>query len=95
MFMTNQQATELSEPSIGPLHDPTASITPQLASIFIAPGFVVFAVVHDQFNASLVQAAAQRIGVVSCVGNLPAPAFVAGGLAVAGRGLGRAWLPQA
>src|SRR6516165_6736958 len=71
MFMTNQQATELSEPSIGPLHDPTASITPQLASIFIAPGFVVLAVRHDQFNASLVQAAAQRVGIVSGVGNHP------------------------
>ena len=69
--MTNQQATELSEPSIGPLHDPTASITPQLASIFIAPGFVVLAVRHDQFNASLVQAAAQRVGIVSGVGNHP------------------------
>ena len=71
MFMTNQQATELSEPSIGPLHDPTASITPQLASIFIAPGSVVLAVGHDQFNASLVQAAAQRVGIVSGVGNHP------------------------
>src|SRR5215470_3573365 len=71
MFMTNEQATELSQPSIGPLHDPAASITPQLASIFIAPGFVVLAVGHDQFNASLVQAAAQRVGFVSGVGNHP------------------------
>src|SRR3974390_3348426 len=71
MFMTNQQATELSEPDIGSLHNPTASITSQLASIFIAPRFVVGAVGHDEFNAWLPQAAAQRIGVVSHVGNHP------------------------
>ena len=71
MFMTNQQAAELSEPSIGSLHDPAASITPQFAPIFIAPGFVVPAVGDDQFNAALLQATAERIGIVSRISDHP------------------------
>lgn len=69
--MTNQQAAKLSEPRVGTLNDPAAFIAPEFSSIFIAPLLVVLAVRCDQFNASLLQALAQRIGIVSAVGNHP------------------------
>ena len=71
MLMTNQQAAKLSEPRVGTLDDPAAFIAPEFSSICIAPGLVVLPVRCDQFNASLLQALAQRIGIVSAVGNHP------------------------
>ncbi len=53
MLMTNQQPAELAEPGVGSLHDPAALITPQFASIFVAPLLVVLPVRRDQFDASL------------------------------------------
>src|SRR5271157_2660936 len=41
MLMTNQQATELTEPRVGSLHDPAALVAPQFASIFVTPFLVV------------------------------------------------------
>ena len=80
MLMANQQSAELTEPSVGPLHDPAAEIAPQLASIFVSPFLVVVPVRHDQVDAALLQALPQRVGIVSSVcyhalGLLPWAAF--------------------
>ena len=55
MLMTNQQAAELTEPSVGSLHDPATLIAPQFASIFITPFLVVAPVGHNQLNAALLE----------------------------------------
>ncbi len=80
MLMTNQQAAELAQPGVGSLDNPAAHITPQFSSIFVAPLPAVLAVGSNQFYASLLQALAQRVGVVAAVGNhalglLPRAAF--------------------
>ena len=67
--MTNQQSAELPEPGVGSFHDPAALVAPQLAPIFVAPLLVVLPVRRDQFDASLLQSLAQRIGVVAAVGD--------------------------
>lgn len=41
MLLTNQQAAELTEPSIGSLHDPSAFVASYLAPVFIPPPLVV------------------------------------------------------
>ena len=80
MLMTNQQTAELTQPCVGSLHNPAADVTPQLASIFVAPFLVVFTVGRNQFDASLLQSLPQRVGVVAAVGDytlglLPRPSF--------------------
>jgi len=82
MLMTDQQASELTKPRIGSLHNPAALITPQFAPIFVAPSLVVLAVGRNQFNPSLLQALTQWVGVVAAVGDharglLPWAAFPA------------------
>src|ERR1035437_9147316 len=82
MFMTDQQSSELTEPGVGSLHNPAALITPQFAPIFVAPSLIVLAVGRNQFNASLLQALTQWVGVVAAVGDhalrlLPRAAFPA------------------
>ncbi len=69
MLMTNQQAAKLSEPCIGSLDNPSALVAPEFSSIFITPHLVVLPVGCDQFNASLLQALAQGVGIVAAVGN--------------------------
>src|SRR6266852_2593412 len=69
MLMTNQQSSELTEPGVGSFHNPAALITPQFAPVFVAPFLVVLAVGRNQFYASLLQALAERVGVVAAVGN--------------------------
>ena len=71
MFMTNQQPTELTQPSIRAFDDPAALISPQLPPIFVTPLFVVFPVRHDQIYASFLQALPQRVGIISAIGNYP------------------------
>ena len=93
--MTNQQAAELTEPGIGPLHDPAALVASQFASVFTAPVLVVLSIRHDQLDAAAAQSLAQRIGVVAAISNhafrfLPRASFRPGV-----RGLLRRWLPQA
>ncbi len=80
MLMTNQKPAELTEPGIGSLDDPSAFVAPHLASIFIAPPLIVLAIWRNQFNGSFLQPFAQRVGVVSSVGDyapglLPRAAF--------------------
>src|SRR5215831_10445491 len=69
MFMTNQQATKLSQPRVGPLHDPATLVTPQFAPVLIPSPFVVLAIGGNQFDASFPQALPQRVGIVSGIGN--------------------------
>ena len=51
--MTDQQASELTKPCVGSLHDPAALITPQFAPIFVASSLIVPPVGGNQFNPSL------------------------------------------
>src|SRR5579883_2085867 len=71
MFMTNKQPAKLSQPSIGPLHDPAALVPPQLAPVFVPPMVVVLAIRDDQFDSATAQSLAQRIGIVTAIGNHP------------------------
>ena len=92
MLMTNQQSAELPEPGIGSFHDPSPFVASQFAAIFVSPPFVVLPVRRDQFDASLLQSLAQRIGVVTAVGDhalwlLPRPAFRPGDADFCERGL--------
>src|SRR5579883_971330 len=71
MFMTNKQPAKLSQPSIGPLHDPAALVPPQLAPVFVPPMVVVLAIRDDQFDSATAQSLAQRVGVVAAIRNHP------------------------
>ena len=82
MFMTNQQSAELTEPGIGSFHDPAPLVSPHLSSVVVALPLVVFPVGRDQFDSPFLQPLAQRIGVISGIGDypfrlLPWPAFCA------------------
>jgi len=67
--MANQQSAKLAEPSVGSLHNPTTLVTPQLPSILIAPTLVVLPVGHNQVDAALTAALAQRVRIVSGIGD--------------------------
>ncbi len=69
--MTNQQPTKLSQPSVGPLHDPAALVPSQLAPVFVAPMAVVLAIGDDQVDSAAAQSLAQWIGIVTAIGNHP------------------------
>src|SRR5215467_9549628 len=69
--MTNQQSAELSQPSIGPLHDPAALIPPELAPVFVPPTLIVLPIGHDQFDSAAAQSLAQRIGIVAAISDHP------------------------
>jgi hypothetical protein len=71
MLMANQQASELPEPGIGSLDDPSAFVAAQLAAILVAPEFVVASVGHDQIDASFLQPFAQWVRVVGAICNHP------------------------
>src|SRR5215471_1176157 len=71
MFMTNQQPTKLSQPSIGSLHDPAALVPPQLAPVLVPPLAVVLPIGDDQVDTAAAQSLAQRIGIVTAIGNHP------------------------
>jgi hypothetical protein len=69
--MTNQQPPKLSQPSVGPLYNPATPVTPQLASVFVAPSLIVLPVGYDQFDSPVAEPFPQRIGIVAAVGNHP------------------------
>src|SRR5476649_2386387 len=69
MFMADQQTAELAEPRVGAFDDPAASIAAQLASVLVLPLPIVLPVGDDEFDTTLPQALAQRVGVVSAIGN--------------------------
>jgi len=53
MLMANHQSAELTKPCVGPLYDPTAFISSEFPSIFVAPCFVVLPIGHDEIDAAL------------------------------------------
>src|SRR5215813_10175704 len=67
--MTNQQPTELFQPSVGPLHDPAPTIAPELATVLVPPRLVVLPIRHDPLDATPTQSLAEGIGVVAPIGN--------------------------
>jgi len=71
MFMANQKAAELTKPGIGSLHDPSALVSPHFAPVIVTLPLVVFPVGRDQFDSSFLQPLAQRIGVISGIGDYP------------------------
>ena len=83
VFMSYQQASKLSQPSVSSFNDPASLVTPQLASIFVSSLLVVAPVGCDQLNSSLLQPFPQWVGVVGPVRYdslrlLPRPAFGSG-----------------
>ena len=71
MLMPNQESSELTEPCIGPLDDPAALVAAQFPPVFVAALLVVLSIRGDQFDASLLQSFAQRVGIVGAVGDHP------------------------
>lgn len=71
MLMANQQSAELTKPCVGRLYDPTALVSPEFPSIFVAPCFVVPPIVHDEIDAVFLESLPQRIGIVSAIGDYP------------------------
>lgn len=69
--MPNQESSELTEPSVGPLDDPAALVAAQFPSVLVTPLLVVLSIWCDQFDASLLQSFAQGVRVVSAVGDHP------------------------
>ncbi|HWA96171.1 MAG TPA: hypothetical protein VG844_16345 [Terracidiphilus sp.] len=59
--MPNQESSELAEPHVGSLNDPTALVSAQLAAVFVAPLLVVLSIWRDHFDASLLQSLAQQV----------------------------------
>jgi hypothetical protein len=90
--MTNEQATELSEPGVGSFDDPAAFVAAQFAPVFVTPSLVVFPVRRNQLNASSFQSLAQWVRVIGPVGDhtlrlLPRTAFGSGDADFGERGL--------
>jgi hypothetical protein len=69
--MSYQESSELSEPRVGSLDAPATFVSAQLASVFVSPLLIVLPVWNDQFDALLLQSLAQRVRVVSPVGDHP------------------------
>jgi hypothetical protein len=71
MLMTNQQSAELTKPFIGSLPNPATNVTPQFASILVAPLRIVLPVGRNQFDASLLEWLPQRVRIVYAVSDYP------------------------
>jgi hypothetical protein len=69
--MASEESAELTKPCVGALDDPSPLVSPEFASILVAPELAVLAVWNDEVDASLLQAFAQRVGVVGAVGDHP------------------------
>ncbi len=78
--MTNQQSAELTQPRVGALDDPASFVSPEFPSVLVISFLIVFPVRNDEVDTALGQPLAQRIGVISAVGDhtfrlLPGAAF--------------------
>jgi hypothetical protein len=69
MFLTNQQTAEVTEPLIGPLHDPLPFVSPHFVPVVIAIPLVVPSIRGDQGDGPLLQTLVQRVGVLSGIGD--------------------------
>lgn len=92
--MSYQEPSKLTKPGIGSLDDPASLVAAQFARVLIAPPLVVPAVRSDQFDASLLQAFAQRVRIVGAVSDhpfriLPRSAFGPGDADFFERGFGK------
>lgn len=80
MFVTDQHAAELTEPSVGAFDLPASFAASQFPAILVPPLLVVLPVGRNQLDASPFPSFSQRVGVVAAVGDhslwfLPRPAF--------------------
>src|SRR2546421_130503 len=69
--LAHNQAPVIPQPANGALHDPAAAIAPQGAAILPRRTNAILFVRADQFAAALPQPLAQRVAVISLVGNHP------------------------
>lgn len=69
MILPNQQSTEVAEPGESPFYFPALAITSEFATVVEGGLLATFAMRHDKQNASFEQTPAQRIAVVTTVGN--------------------------
>jgi hypothetical protein len=67
--MANKESAELSEPCVGAFDDPPTLIAPEFSAILVPAVFAVVAVWNDEVDAAFLEPLAQRIGVVSTVGD--------------------------
>src|SRR5437867_455461 len=69
--IAHNQAPVIPQPANSALHDPAASVAPQGAAILGRRTNAILFVRADQFDAALPQPLAQRVAVISLVGNHP------------------------
>src|SRR5438105_4922130 len=69
--IAHNQAPVIPQPANGALHEPAAAIAPQGAAILRRRTNAILFVRADQFAAALPQPLAQRVAVISLVGNHP------------------------
>jgi len=70
-IVTHDQASEVSEPGVGPFDNPSPSVTPQRSTILRRGPHAILLVRADQFDPTLPQTLAQRIAVVGFVDDHP------------------------
>jgi len=92
MFVTDQHAAELTEPSVRAFDLPAPFVASQFPAILVSPLLVVLPVGRDQLDASPFPSLSQRIGVVTPVrdhpfGLLPRRAFRPGDADLVERGV--------
>jgi hypothetical protein len=78
--MSDQQTAELTQPGVGPLHDPSPLVAPHFASVIVELPLVVLSIRSDQFDGPLLQPFPKRIRIVTSIGDhapglLPRPTF--------------------
>jgi len=69
--VAHDQASEVSQPGVGALHDPSPSVAPQGSTVLCRRANAVFFVRTNQFDPPLPQALPQRIAVIRFVGDHP------------------------
>ncbi len=92
--MANKESAELTEPCVGAFDDPPTPIAPEFSAVLVLAVFAVLSVWNDEVDAAFLEPLAQRIGVVSAVGDyalrlLPGTAFGAGNFDCGERGFGK------
>jgi hypothetical protein len=70
-IVTHDQASEVSEPGVGPFDNPSPSVTPQRSTILRRGPHAILLVRADQFDPATSQSLSQRITVVRFIGDHP------------------------
>lgn len=68
-IIANCQPAEILQPGKGTLDFPSSAVTPKFATILTPPRLAIPAVGDQQLDAAPVQSVAQRVGVVSAIGD--------------------------